>query len=497
LTSACGWRSSRATLINTFSFHWRASEGGGTGGWASDVRGVPLPNAWIRLRRTGNTFRAYTSTDGENWTQRGETEFDLPETILVGIAVTTAGGSSSPTRAVVSEYGDYTPGFVRRPMSQTVLQGSDLRLISEARGAGELHYQWHFNGAPLPGENTPTLFRPAVTPSAAGDYYVVATNYLGSVTSRVARVAVDTSNPMAGWEADVAPRPEGNGAVTVADWTQAGRFAAGLDAPSNASEFTRADCAPRSSLGDNAVTLSDWVQAGRYAAGLDPLTAAGGPNGIAPTAAPSLTGMPRPVEIEAIEFGGRRMAVALVLRGIGDENAVGCSLRFDAGRLRFVGAELGSGGASLLLNDTAAAEGRLGLIVGAPIGRALPSGRAELARVEFEALEPGAKELALCDEPVAREAATVAAQPAPIADPGLTRIEPPAAGVWWLPRQAGVEGWALQGTPGGRYQIEESADLRTWTPVGVFQADARGVVLLDIRPRESRGSRFYRARPVE
>ncbi len=50
-----------------------------------------------------------------------------------------------------------------------------------------------------------------------------------------------------GYEADVAPRPlgNGNGLVTILDWGQMGRFAAGLDTPAVGSEFQRADCAPR------------------------------------------------------------------------------------------------------------------------------------------------------------------------------------------------------------------------------------------------------------
>jgi hypothetical protein len=87
-----------------------------------------------------------------------------------------------------------------------------------------------------------------------------------------------TINP-AGLEADVSPRPNGNnnGSVSISDWVQTGRFAAGLDIPNAGSEFQRADSAPRSTFGNGSITISDWVQAGRYAAGLDPVTPASGP----------------------------------------------------------------------------------------------------------------------------------------------------------------------------------------------------------------------------
>src|SRR5262249_19959864 len=71
-----------------------------------------------------------------------------------------------------------------------------------------------------------------------------------------------------GFEGDVAPRPNGNGTVTVTDWVQIGRFVSGQDTPSGG-EFQRADTAPRDSRGNGSLTITDWVQAGRYAAGPD------------------------------------------------------------------------------------------------------------------------------------------------------------------------------------------------------------------------------------
>jgi len=40
------------------------------------------------------------------------------------------------------------------------------------------------------------------------------------------------------------------------DWP----VAALLDSPTNASEFQRADCAPRSTFGNGAITVSDWCR---------------------------------------------------------------------------------------------------------------------------------------------------------------------------------------------------------------------------------------------
>ncbi|MGH9798848.1 MAG: carboxypeptidase-like regulatory domain-containing protein, partial [Blastocatellia bacterium] len=84
-----------------------------------------------------------------------------------------------------------------------------------------------------------------------------------------------------GYEADTAPRPTGNnnGTITVGDFTQVGRFVAGLNTPDQLNEYQRADCAPRVSLGNGVLSVSDYTQAGRYAAGIDVVNPAGGPAG--------------------------------------------------------------------------------------------------------------------------------------------------------------------------------------------------------------------------
>ena len=75
-----------------------------------------------------------------------------------------------------------------------------------------------------------------------------------------------------GFEADVASRPAGDGVIAVDDFTQVGRFVAGLDQPDiplATNEFQRADDSPRGTLGDGVLAVDDFTQAGRYAAGLD------------------------------------------------------------------------------------------------------------------------------------------------------------------------------------------------------------------------------------
>lgn len=49
---------------------------------------VNYPNVWMRLKRTGGVFSAYTSADGINWLQYTEFAMEMPKKIYLGMAVT-------------------------------------------------------------------------------------------------------------------------------------------------------------------------------------------------------------------------------------------------------------------------------------------------------------------------------------------------------------------------------------------------------------------------
>jgi hypothetical protein len=234
-----------------------------------------------------------------------------------------------------------------------------------------------------------------------------------------------------GYEADVAPRPNGsnNGAVSIADWVQIGRFAAGLDTVSPGSEFQRADCAPRDTLGNGSISISDWVQAGRYAAGLDPVVAAGGPTG--PTGS-SFAPAPQIESLrtdganhgEAPQFrttgvslvstilpAGQSRTVSIEFDAQGNENALGFSLMFDPTRLQFISAEKSSvaSAATLNVNKREAAKGRVGIALALPTGSTFASGRHQLVVLAFALRSDSSKlpAIGFTDLPIAREAVDV------------------------------------------------------------------------------------------
>ncbi|HXR03333.1 MAG TPA: chitobiase/beta-hexosaminidase C-terminal domain-containing protein, partial [Verrucomicrobiae bacterium] len=74
---------------NGFDFQYRSQGGTAAAGNVSGGAINAAPNNWVRLTRTNNTFNAYISADGVNWTQVGSpTTLSLTNTVYyVGLAV--------------------------------------------------------------------------------------------------------------------------------------------------------------------------------------------------------------------------------------------------------------------------------------------------------------------------------------------------------------------------------------------------------------------------
>ncbi len=104
------------------------------------------------------------------------------------------GGYRSPTIRKAQLAGP--PAITVQPQSQTVAAGGSAQFTVTASGVPTPTYQWRFNGAPIAGA-TDTTFGIFFAQSAnAGQYSVVVTNALGSVTSDLATLAVtSTSSP--------------------------------------------------------------------------------------------------------------------------------------------------------------------------------------------------------------------------------------------------------------------------------------------------------------
>jgi hypothetical protein len=233
-----------------------------------------------------------------------------------------------------------------------------------------------------------------------------------------------------GYEGDVFPHTNGDRTITLADWLQIGRYVARLDFPANASEFQRADCAPRSTLGDGSIRATDWVQAGRYNSGLDWLTAMGGPtNEVAPPPLGPSTNRVLSIGSAALT-PGTPTTIPITLAAQGNESALSFSVLFDTTRVGFLGAMAGTGasGATMFINTNQSASGLLGCAVALGAGNTFPAGNRELARVTFQALPTasGSFTPVFTDQPAWRDVSDVTALSLPIGySAGIISINAP------------------------------------------------------------------------
>ena len=82
------------------------------------------------------------------------------------------------------------PVITLQPRSQTVNAGSDVTFTAAATGTLPLSWQWQFNGTAIPDATNSSVTLNLVKTNDAGAYSVVVSNALGTVTSKMAALAV-------------------------------------------------------------------------------------------------------------------------------------------------------------------------------------------------------------------------------------------------------------------------------------------------------------------
>ncbi len=110
------------------------------------------------------------------------------------IASNPAGRATSAVARLTVSY--QAPVFFSQPQSQTVLIGTTLLLYGCANGGPPPVFQWQFNGVDIPNATNCDLTLANLSLSQMGDYWIIASNVIGVVTSQVARVVVRTEPPV-------------------------------------------------------------------------------------------------------------------------------------------------------------------------------------------------------------------------------------------------------------------------------------------------------------
>lgn len=95
-------------------------------------------------------------------------------------------------RGTLSPSAEELPLILATPQDQVVNPGGDVVFQVVASSALPLHYQWFFNGSALPGQTSPVLMLPQVTPEQVGLYWVEMSNAAGVV--RTAPVLLQLSS---------------------------------------------------------------------------------------------------------------------------------------------------------------------------------------------------------------------------------------------------------------------------------------------------------------
>jgi hypothetical protein len=103
-------------------------------------------------------------------------------------------GSVSSTGAVLTVYS--SPLILAQPAGTTVGLGSNFMVSVSAIGYPAVTYQWWLNNSVIAGATNPVYAVASAQDANAGNYSVVLTNSVGSVTSSMAGVTVETYQPV-------------------------------------------------------------------------------------------------------------------------------------------------------------------------------------------------------------------------------------------------------------------------------------------------------------
>ena len=219
-------REYQALRISTSDLY---ASGGPNTGLQGPVQGGPyerrerLIQSGVSKAFLGNSHLLYLKSDGSlwangnnEWSQFGNgtlTSTTTPLQIATGVAEAAAGAKHSfylKTDGSLwamgyNQYGELAdgttterntaikltqPAFTRQPAALSVSVGASAAFAPTVTSTGAATYQWFKDGSAIAGATTTTYSIASTTAASAGNYTLVATNWLGSTTSTVAALTV-------------------------------------------------------------------------------------------------------------------------------------------------------------------------------------------------------------------------------------------------------------------------------------------------------------------
>jgi len=119
--------------------------------------------------------------------------------------------SASTVRKAVQLSG---PVISVQPQSQSVAAGASVTFAVTASASPAPTYQWYFNGNPVSGAGANSLTVSNAQPASVGDYTVVVTNSVSSVTSNKATLSLQNPSPAPAPQTPPAGGDNGGGSLT-------------------------------------------------------------------------------------------------------------------------------------------------------------------------------------------------------------------------------------------------------------------------------------------
>ena len=107
------------------------------------------------------------------------------------VVVSNLAGTATSANAVLTV--NTPPSITAQPQSQTVIAGSTAMFSVAASGSAPLAYQWRQSGTNIAGATASSFSRVNAQPINAGNYTVIVTNGLGSITSALASLTINYS----------------------------------------------------------------------------------------------------------------------------------------------------------------------------------------------------------------------------------------------------------------------------------------------------------------